>query len=115
MRPLKIECRRVQADIDALDRLADDPPGRRVHLWLRALEKEDSDAIEFLRRADPDAERRVKAFIASKEIEAPLPVRRDDRRWYGWLQDRFFETYVDSSVTCACDRCLNRRDDDGSG
>jgi hypothetical protein len=102
-------CRRIGARIDALKRICDDPGARRMQLWLRALEKQDTGSIERLRQTDPTIESQVKSFVSRKRPEAPREARDDLQIFYGWLQDQHFEEYANLElIFCCCPTCISR-------
>jgi hypothetical protein len=104
------KCRRIEAEIAALERICGDDRARRELLWLRAKEKGDDWCVRDLERVDPDIPRRLaalEALLDPRDIETD----RGRREAYGRLWNQCYEGHAGSTdhIPCDCTSCIKPR------
>ena len=103
-------CFRTDAEMAALERIAADDHARRELLWLRAMEKEDTETALDLEQVDPGLLDRLGDVRAGFRALGPLsPLQRRD--WFAAQWHACYDRHAgDLSEMCACSRCIAMRE-----
>lgn len=104
-------CFRTDAEMSALERIAADDHARRELLWLRAMEKADSDTALDLERLDPGLRDRLRDVCSDFNALGPL-TPRERRDWFAAQWHACYDRHAgDLSQACSCSRCIAVREE----
>src|SRR5688572_8555448 len=91
------QCRRLDAEMAALERICHDDRARRELLWLRAKENGDDWSLRDLETLDPDVRQRVAPLEALLDPRA-IETDRGRREAYGRLWDVCYQRHAGNAA-----------------